>query len=86
MYRDLGVAFLEIWVEPDLHPVLHLPEQQRLTAYITALRNQCLLGAIFSCHDELNIDLLSERHRRLQRVHLCVRANRQRKNLHDGGR
>ena len=45
MHRYLGVAFLEIWVEPDLHPVLNLPEQQRLTAYITALRYQCLLGS-----------------------------------------
>ena len=40
MQRDLGVAFHEIWGEPDLHPVLTLPKREQLTAYITALRYQ----------------------------------------------
>ena len=36
------VTFLEAWGEPDLHPVLHLPKQQRPAAWITALRYQRL--------------------------------------------
>ena len=31
------VAFLEVWVEPDQRPVLHLPKQQRPMARISAL-------------------------------------------------
>ena len=32
------------WVEPDQQSVLHLPQQQRLTAQITALHYQGPLG------------------------------------------
>ena len=33
-HRDLAVAYLDIWGESHLHPVLHSAKQQCLTAYI----------------------------------------------------
>ena len=41
VHRELAVAFLEAWGEPDLHPVLHSPKQQRPMAWITALGYKC---------------------------------------------
>ena len=47
---DLAVVFLEIWDEPDLHPVLHLPKQQCLTAQLTALRHQSARSVSLTDH------------------------------------
>ena len=38
VHKDLAVAFLEVWDEPDLHLAVHLPKQRRSTAWITARR------------------------------------------------
>ena len=50
MHRDLAVVFLEIWDEPDLHPVLHLSKQQCLTAQFTALRYQSARSVSLTDH------------------------------------
>jgi hypothetical protein len=41
--RGVAVTFLEVWVESDQQPVVHLHKQQRPTARITAVHHQCLL-------------------------------------------
>ena len=52
----VAVAFLVVWIEPDLQPVLHLPKQQCPMAWIKALHYPCqliLLSLNYLSHVEI---------------------------------